>query len=1004
MNTNNNGKHDHEQADASLTAFALDQLSENESQDIRQRLASDGGLQDDVNATGRLAGLVEHANSTGLPTDIVGLEQKLDEAFAEAGAVTPDDRQVRSNPKKQKPVVSSSVSSGWTGRRLLAVAATTVLIAGGGYLLLTSDPPREVAVNHATEMKEHLSEAERAVREDAALDNQGKYDDEQGLDVKSLADASEGRPMNLPVAPNVDVPLSLDIPFTQGSFGATTPDVHLAEALEAVTDSLSVVESKLGKVGENQDSGQSRASQQNPEIANEAFMDAIQNGVQGDQHAGIRGKTGQQLPSQQEGQQSGESQAPATTQEYLSRNETQSIELPRLADVTTTPSTVVVPDGGTVTLGGIKVGREGAEQQVQFGRQFQMAANSNGSTMYAWDGIDVRKTAGADRQIMYMESQLQLAKDEHEASAGLLEETKFKFDQAYKSQRDGKEVEKLQQELQDLTQDVATQRAKVVAMTGEIFDLKSNKTSVDEIRRLVETERRNDYLAGSRCFYYSDYRDRDPNSSEQYELPPENQFQRPVGELARSTFSIDVDTASYANARRFINGRQLPPANAVRVEEFINYFSYDYAQPTDDKPFAVNMEVASCPWNESHKLLRVGLKGKEVPQDDRPASNLVFLIDVSGSMSDQNKLPLLQRSMLMLVDKLTENDKVAIVTYAGNAGLRLEPTSGDQKEKIRSVIHGLSAGGSTHGSAGIRMAYDLASEQFLEEGTNRVILATDGDLNVGVTADDELVQLITDKAELGVFLSVLGFGTGNLKDAKLEKIADNGNGQYSYIDSIREARKVLVEEMTGSLITIAKDVKIQIEFNPAEIAGYRLIGYENRALRNQDFDNDRVDAGDIGAGHTVTAIYELVPVGAEGVGTEDAGNAPLKYQQPSTASKTVDESTEDSQVDFELTEAARSGELVTLALRYKEPLADESTRIDFVVKDSNVSFDEASQDFRFAASVASYGMLLRHSRHAGTWKLTEVENAAASALGDDSNGHRAEFVDLVRQTRAIVGH
>ena len=540
-------------------------------------------------------------------------------------------------------------------------------------------------------------------------------------------------------------------------------------------------------------------------------------------------------------------------------------------------------------------------------------------------------------------------------------------------------------------------------------DVVSNERQINSLRRYIAV------CTSAPAFYYNDYKERDPSSNEQYELPPENKFQQPLGEAARSTFSIDVDTASYSNARRFLTNRQLPPANSVRVEEFVNYFKYDYAQPTDGKPFAVNMEVAGCPWNETHKLLRVGIKGKEIPQDDRPASNLVFLIDVSGSMSDRNKLPLLQRSMLMLVDKLTENDKVTIVTYAGNAGLRLEPTSGDQKDKIRQIIQGLSSGGSTHGSAGIRMAYDLAAKNFIEEGTNRVILATDGDLNVGVTADNDLVQLISDKAELGVFLSVLGFGTGNLKDAKLEKLADNGNGQYSYIDSIREARKVLVEEMTGSLITIAKDVKIQLEFNPGLISSYRLIGYENRVLQNQDFDNDQVDAGEIGAGHTVTAIYELVPVGSEdAVIEEDDQDAPLKYQRRSAAKRSDDSEANDKETEqdsaassnqaYELTDAAKSGELLTLALRYKEPLEDVSTRIEFIVQDSDRSFDEASSDFRFAASVASFGMLLRHSRNAGDWRLGDVENSAAAALGEDDRGHRAEFIDLVRQTKAIVGH
>ncbi len=483
--------------------------------------------------------------------------------------------------------------------------------------------------------------------------------------------------------------------------------------------------------------------------------------------------------------------------------------------------------------------------------------------------------------------------------------------------------------------------------------------------------------------------------NEQYELPPENSFQHTYGPSARSTFSIDVDTASYANLRRFINNRQVPPPASIRIEELVNYFQYDYPQPTGAVPFSVNMEVAACPWKQGHKLLRIGIKGKDVYRDDRPPSNLVFLIDVSGSMAGPNKLPLLQRSMMMLVDKLTENDRVSIVTYAANAGIRLEPTSGDQKEKIRAVIRGLSSAGSTHGSAGIRMAYDLATKHFRPEGTNRVILSTDGDLNVGVTDDNELVRLIKDRAKTGVFLSVLGFGTGNLKDAKLEKLADNGNGNYSYIDSIREARKVLVEQMSGNLITIAKDVKIQVEFNPAEIRAYRLIGYENRVLANQDFDNDAIDAGEIGAGHTVTALYELVPTaGPDSTSREFTPG--LKYQRVAAKPK--------QEVETELTDAAKTGELMTLFLRYKQPDGVESDRIEFPVKDDPQSFENASEDFRFAASVASFGMIMRQSQYSGGTSLTKIEEVAAGAIGDDTSGHRSEFVDLVRQAASIFGH
>ncbi len=503
-------------------------------------------------------------------------------------------------------------------------------------------------------------------------------------------------------------------------------------------------------------------------------------------------------------------------------------------------------------------------------------------------------------------------------------------------------------------------------------------------------------------FYHYDHGERDKHAldygryrrgNEQYELPPENAFVPVAGQHALSTFAIDVDTASYANMRRFITNRQLPPPQAVRIEELINYFQYDYPQPQGNAPFSVNMEVATCPWNPRHKLLRVGIKGKEIHRNERPASNLVFLLDVSGSMADADKLPLLKRAMSMLVDHLNENDRVSIVTYAGNAGTRLQPTSGDQKQAIRGVIDSLGAGGSTHGSAGIQMAYDLASANFIEDGVNRVILATDGDLNVGITRDDALVRLIQDRAQTGVFLSVLGFGTGNLKDAKLEKLADNGNGNYSYIDSIREARKVLIEEMSGSLVTIAKDVKIQIEFNPAEIRAYRQIGYENRALANQDFANDRVDAGDIGAGHTVTALYELVttetPAGHEGV---QVGSG-LRYQR---AAKHIKD-----EAAMELTEAASSGELMTLFLRFKDPDASESELMEFPIKDSDSTFEEASRDFRFAASVASFGMIVRRSQHAGNSSLAMVEQTAADAIGDDPQGHRSEFVDLVRQVASM---
>ena len=482
-----------------------------------------------------------------------------------------------------------------------------------------------------------------------------------------------------------------------------------------------------------------------------------------------------------------------------------------------------------------------------------------------------------------------------------------------------------------------------------------------------------------------------PLYSEQYSASVENDFVGVVGLDALSTFSIDVDTASYANVRRFIRSGRRPPAAAVRIEELINYFDYDYPQPTGDAPFSVNMELADCPWNRANKLLRIGLQGKDIDRRERPASNLVFLLDVSGSMRDANKLPLMKRGLLMMMDQLTENDRVSIVTYAGNAGLVLPPTSGDQKSKIRAAIDTLAASGSTHGSEGINLAYQLAAENFLIGGTNRVIWATDGDLNVGVTQDDALVDMVRDKASDGVFLTVLGFGTGNLKDGKLEKIADNGNGLYAYIDSMREAHKVLVEQMSGSLVTIAKDVKLQIEFNPVEVKAYRLIGYENRVLAAKDFDDDAKDAGEIGAGHCVTALYELVTQGSVGAIPQEEFD--LKYQKSVAPEKDADERA------LGLTEAAQSGDLLTLALRYKAPEANESTRIEYNKIDRTGAFEEASSDLRFAASVAAYGMILSNSKHRASATLEDVESMASAAIGDDTSGYRAEFIDLVRQTK-----
>ena len=472
------------------------------------------------------------------------------------------------------------------------------------------------------------------------------------------------------------------------------------------------------------------------------------------------------------------------------------------------------------------------------------------------------------------------------------------------------------------------------------------------------------------------------HNTEDYPSIAENAFLS-AKEDPLSTFSIDVDTASYANVRRFLTGGMLPPPDAVRIEELINYFSYDYAQPDDEHPFAVHLEMAACPWESEHRLLRVGLKGREIDLAKRPPSNLVFLIDVSGSMNQPNKLPLVKSALSLMVDQLTENDRVSMVVYAGASGLVLPPTTGDHGAAIRNAIENLSAGGSTNGGAGIELAYSIAVQNFVQGGTNRVILATDGDWNVGVTNQGDLVRLIEEKAKSGVFLSVLGFGMGNYKDGTLEQLADKGNGNYGYIDTLSEARKVLVEQMAGTLCTIAKDVKIQIEFNPARVAGYRLIGYENRLLAKEDFNDDKKDAGEIGAGHTVTALYEVVPAGQPGPDGRPPVD-PLKYQDSNT-----------------LTPAAENGELCTVKLRYKAPQSDTSTLMEVPLKDEHERFDEASADFRFAASVAGYGMLLRRSEHAKGFTWDALSEIASGGLGADKGGYRAEFIELVKRAKTL---
>ncbi len=449
-----------------------------------------------------------------------------------------------------------------------------------------------------------------------------------------------------------------------------------------------------------------------------------------------------------------------------------------------------------------------------------------------------------------------------------------------------------------------------------------------------------------------------------------------------STFSIDVDTASYSNTRRFLNDGQLPPRDAVRIEELVNYFTYDYPQPDGQTPFSVTAEVADCPWNARHKLVQIGLQGKRVATEDLPPANLVFLLDVSGSMNEPNKLPLVKSSLRTLASQLTARDRVAVVVYAGASGLVLPSTPGDQRGEIISAVERLQAGGSTNGGSGIQLAYRVAQENFIRGGTNRVILATDGDFNVGLTGDDELVRLIEEKRRGGVFLSVLGFGTGNLNDSMMEKLADKGNGNYAYIDTESEARKALGEQVAGTLATIAKDVKIQVEFNPRLVAGYRLIGYENRLLADKDFNDDTKDAGEIGAGHSVTALYEVVPAGQK---VENPGVDELKYSRPA-----------------EVARGANASELLTVKLRYKEPEGDVSRPLNVGVPDRQASYRNASDNFKFAAAVAEFGLLLRGSRYKGQSSYERAAELARAAAGADLTGRRAEFVGLIETAERLA--
>lgn len=477
------------------------------------------------------------------------------------------------------------------------------------------------------------------------------------------------------------------------------------------------------------------------------------------------------------------------------------------------------------------------------------------------------------------------------------------------------------------------------------------------------------------------YSEEKSGSGERYAEITENPFLE-TSRAPLSTFSIDVDTASYANVRRFLNQGSLPPKDAVRIEELINYFEYDYPQPEGDLPFSVNTEAAVCPWNTKHKIVQIGLQGKKVSLDNVPPSNLVFLLDVSGSMNAPDKLPLLKQGLKTLVNQLSYKDRVAIVVYAGASGLALPSTSADDKQRINEALDRLEAGGSTDGGQGIRLAYQVAQDNFIANGNNRVILATDGDFNVGLTGDDELVSMIEAKRKSNIFLSVLGFGTGNLNDSMMEKLADKGNGNYAYIDSSDEARKALGQQVAGTLYTIAKDVKIQVEFNPAKVAGYRLIGYENRLLADKDFNDDKKDAGEIGAGHTVTALYEIVPAGQK---VENPGVDELRYSR-----------VEPSDTRF-------NSELLTVKLRYKEPDDDQSKLLTMGLLDQNKSFENASENLRFASSVAAFGMILRDSNYKGDTNFYSVKEMANAARGNDLKSYRSEFVELIEKARRMKG-
>ena len=473
------------------------------------------------------------------------------------------------------------------------------------------------------------------------------------------------------------------------------------------------------------------------------------------------------------------------------------------------------------------------------------------------------------------------------------------------------------------------------------------------------------------------------HNTEEYDVINENVFKKPT-QAPLSTFSIDVDNASYSNVRRMLNHGQLPQKDVVRIEEMINYFTYDYKNPEGEHPFSINTEISDAPWNKEHKLVHVGIQGKKLNLDELAPSNLVFLIDVSGSMNTPNRLPLVKSSLKLLLNELDDDDRVSIVVYASASGMVLPSTPVSQKQKIIKAIDNLQAGGSTAGGAGIQLAYKIAKENYIEGGNNRVVLATDGDFNVGVSSTASLVEMIKEKQKDDIYLTIGGFGMGNYKDGRMEQISNAGNGNYYYIDNIQEAKKVFVTEMRATLFTIAKDVKIQVEFNPEKVEAYRLIGYENRKLRDEDFNDDKVDAGELGAGHTVTALYEIIPKGVESEFIRDVDE--LKYQKKTETANTS---------DF-------TDEMMTIKFRYKRPDEDKSRLIVHALKDEHTPLKKTSNNFRFSASVAGFGMLLRNSEFKGNLTYNDVMQLAKESKGNDSEGYRAEFIKMVESSKLMA--